>query len=370
MLLSACGRSSGPESSDASPPPTAPAPEPDPAALEPAVPPAIPVAATQSIDLGEGELVVTLSLDADSFMVSEPIYAEIEFRGDPGVEVEMAWMGRNGLGRPSNYALAFVDAGGEARPVPDPGMQFGGQSWTAKVGSEPASQRLFLPNWFVTLEPGDYTLTATTSVEARASEAADAQEVEIALAIPVQVTANDDDRLAALIESVAAAAKGDNWDDSHEAMRRLAAIDDPRTLPHWLELVVIPDYERRFQAIVELATLDDPRALAAVIRASQTQPDELPRDRYTTEELRISSAGQLRVAAIQVLAESDRPEALDAVLAGETDPYDSVRLVACQRAAKVDDARGLAVLKRCTKDPSEMVRGEAKRLLQQRATTP
>lgn len=370
-LLCACGRPAASESDDpsADPQPSSAAatasPDVDPNRVEAPTESALALGSELSVDLGDAELFVALSVDAKQFMVSEPIYAEVEFRGDPGVEVELEWMGRNELGRPSNYALAFVDARGP-RPVPDPGMQFGGNSWTAKVGSKPASQRLFLPNWFVTIEPGSYSLTAKTTVKARVDEAADWQEVEISLAVPVEVTADDDLRLAALIESVAKAAKSDDWDESHEAVRRLAAIDDARTVRHWLELAEIPDYERRFHALRRLSTFDDPRALAAIVRASQTKPEELPRDGYTTEELRTSSAGQLRVTAVQILAESDAPEALTAVLALETDPYDSVRLVVCQRAAKLDDARGLAILQRMAKDSSDMVRGEAERLLRER----
>ena len=360
VLLTACGRTSPPESVE----------EAEPIEALPATPdPATPAMPEFVIDLNPGKLVVTLSVDAAEarFMVSEPIYAEIEFRGDPGVEVQMSWMGRNELGRPSNYALAFV---GEAGPlaVPDVGMEFGGQSWTAAVGSKPARQRLFLPSWVVELEPGRYTLTAKTTVEARGAESAQWQSVEVSLALPLEVSPDDDARMAALIEALALAAKGDDSDRSREAIEQLAAIDDPRTLPHWLELVVIPDYERRFKAIVRLAKFDDPRALAAVIRASQTKPDELPRDRYTTEALRFESAGQLRVTAAYALDERDEPEALAALLALENDPHDSVRLIVCQRAGRLEGERGLAILERMVKDSSEMVRGEAQRFSSERGT--
>ncbi|HLT35901.1 MAG TPA: HEAT repeat domain-containing protein [Enhygromyxa sp.] len=318
------------------------------------------------VELGEAELIVALSLDSDRVMVSEPSYAELTFRGSPGVEVEMAWMGRNALGRPSNYALAFVDGSGATLAVPEVGPEFGGQSWIAEVGEEPGRQRLFLPNWVVELRPGKYTVTARTTVRARGNASADWQEVEVSLAIPIEVTTDDDAALGALIETIAAAAKSDDWDTSHEAIRRLAAIDDPRTLDHWLEIIELPDYERRIAAIRELASMADQRAFAAVVRASQTRPEELPRDRYTTEELRAESAGQLRVVAAQALADSERPEAIAAILALETDPHASVRLIVCQRAAKLDDAQALPISRRMARDPSALVRGEAERFLRER----
>src|SRR5690606_5632003 len=158
------------------------------------------------VELGEAELIVALSLDSDRVMVSEPSYAELTFRGSPGVEVEMAWMGRKARGRPSNYALAFVDGSGATLAVPEVGPEFGGQSWIAEVGEEPGRQRLFLPNWVVELRPGKYTVTARTTVRARGNASADWQEVEVSLAIPIEVTTDDDAALGALIETIAAAA--------------------------------------------------------------------------------------------------------------------------------------------------------------------
>lgn len=359
LLLAACGSRSVP-ADEISPPATV---------IE-TLGQAMPAGAQMSVSLGEGQLVVSLTLDSDRVMLSEPSYAEIVFHGSPEVEVEMAWMARNGLGRPSNYALAFVDQSGTTLAIPDAGLEFGGQSWIAKVGERPTKQRLFLPNWVVALRPGRLTLTARTTVRARAGSSAGWQEVEVALAIPIEVTADDDAALGALIETIATAAKSDDWETSHEAIRRLAAIDDPRTLEHWLAIIELPDYERRFAAIRELASMTDERAFAAVVRASRTKPEELPRDRYTTEELRAESAGQLRVVAIQALAASDRPEAIAAILDLETDPHDSVRLIVCQRAAKLDDARALPILKRMAKDPSTLVRGEAERFLRELGPIP
>ena len=64
-----------------------------------------------------------------------------------------------------------------------------------------------------------------------------------------------------------------------------------------------------------------------------------------------------------MLADRPEPEALEAVLKLESDPEYGVRLTVAQRAAELDDPRGSAILLRLTTDANEVVRGEAKRLL-------
>lgn len=285
--------------------------------------------------LGDRELIVRLELEQTSFMVSEPVFAELRFEGDEGVEVELSWMGRNSLGRPENYRLWLIDEAGQALAVPDAGPQFGGQTWKTAVHEKPARQRLFLPNWYEGISPGAYRVEVATTIRVRASEAEQWQRIELRLGHSLTVVADDQAALGEVIDTIAAVATADDYDAARDAIKKLAAIRDDRALGHWVRIAELPSYELRLAAIQALTSYQDDRAVAALVRTSETTAAELPVEGYTTEALREQSAAMLRVAAAQALSQ-------------------------------LDDAQVLPALQRLANDPDPTVRGEAERTLRDR----
>ena len=190
--------------------------------------------------------------------------------------------------------------------------------------------------------------------------------MKVFLQTSVEVVADDAQALGKVIESLAQTANGPNHDQAEQALPKLAAIKDPRTVPVWLAIADKPNYTMRFKAIRALATIDDDRALAALVKASKTQASDLDPKGFTTEKLRIQSADQVRLSAAQALSESPHNGALDALLVLEQDRDPSVRLTVLHRAAKLKNARGDAVIKRLLSDPSSMVSGEARRYQSER----
>ena len=81
--------------------------------------------ATAAHAIAGGELTVTLETAKAEFMVSEPTRIDVVYSGTKGVQVQLSWMGRNSLGRPSNYAVELRAADGEKTGV----VAVMGSSW-------------------------------------------------------------------------------------------------------------------------------------------------------------------------------------------------------------------------------------------------
>ena len=168
-----CGTSSkktSPEATPDSPANEAP-PVADPGQTAPQGKPKATAPARMTVNVDGRQMAIALRLEANRFMVSEPIFAFVELSGDPGVEAELSWMGRNQLGRPENYAARLIDADGKGLTVPDAGPQFGGQTWPIEVEKPSARQQLFVPNWFSSIAPGHYLFEAKTTIRARKTKA-------------------------------------------------------------------------------------------------------------------------------------------------------------------------------------------------------
>ncbi|HUH03474.1 MAG TPA: HEAT repeat domain-containing protein, partial [Kofleriaceae bacterium] len=348
LSLILLGCSSGSEPSKPAPPEPGPAAAPEPATYE---------------VLG-ATLEVELLPTQPAIMISEPIYvrAVIHNRSDVPLVMQASWMGRNGLGRPENYQLEATDAAGTAVPIPDAGPQMGGKSWEVELTrAKPFEANLFLPSWAPFATPGNYQLRFGTTLQVRDPAGTDWTELPVATMAPLTVVADDDAKLAQLIERLATRAAAP--DSDHEDLRVLGTIRDPRVVPHLAALMTSNQYPKRFQAAVVLGTWNDDRALAALKGAMTTQASDLDPAGYTTDELREQSAAQLRLTIAQALSSSPHPDARDLLLSMKADPYSGVRLTVVHALSTVDPARAKPLLQTFAKDPDPMVAGEAKRYL-------
>jgi hypothetical protein len=330
--------------------------------------PAAIAALVNSHDIGGHTLTAALVIPKSRRMVSEPGYAIVQLRGD-GIEVEVAWMGRNTLGRPENYRLQVLDAARTALPTPDAGPQFGGQSWTVTLTNSADYQaRLLIDHWVSAPAPGRYTVHAETTVRARRPGQA-WQDVALSVEAPLEIVADDPVALAAVFQALGDVAVGSDHDAAGDAVRQLEVVGDPRVVEQWLRVVSRTDYSSKFAALRGLARSTDDRALAAIVGVAKIRAADLPADGYSTEALRMDSAAALRLTAAQALSESKHPGALDALLAMKADPYDSVRLTVLHRAARLADAAAVPLLRAFHQDTSALVRDEAGRYLGERGAT-
>jgi len=311
-------------------------------------------------------LTARLTTSKPSLMVSEPGYAILEFVGE-GLEVEVEWMGRNGLGRPDNYRVELSDAAGVAVPVPDAGPQFGGKTWSVKpTADKPFAQKLLLTHWAERLAPGRHTVHVETEVRARVLPDGAWRAVAVALDVPLAVVADDPVVLGELIVRLGEAAVGANYEEAEEGIRQLGAIRDPRVVAQWLRVAERPEYTRKQSAVRGLAQWPDDAALAAIIKITKTRSVDLPAEGFATEALRVQSAGQLRLTAAQALATSPHPGASAALLALKADPDDSVRLTVLHHVATLTGPVAAPLLAEFARDAAPLVRGEAERYIRER----
>src|SRR4029079_16900612 len=98
-----------------------------------------------TVSVGGHSFVAELRPETGRIMVSEPMFADFVRPGadDPKLQVKVAWMAENTLGRPENISVTFTGPSGPV-PVPDAGPNFGGKSWTVRLGDRDSIQRLFL----------------------------------------------------------------------------------------------------------------------------------------------------------------------------------------------------------------------------------
>lgn len=365
-LLACTDHGGRPEAAGVTPPATPPV-KPAPVALEaPEGPPKLAGVSVRKYTIDGKELTVTLTTSKASLMVNEPGYAILEFVGDE-VELEVEWMGRNDLGRPDNYRVTLFGPGGKALPVPDAGPSFGGQSWrVTPTAAKPFRPKLMLADWVEGLAPGEHTVHAETTVRAHRVGEDAWQDVQVALDVPIEVTADDPAVLGALIIKLGDDAVGADYEASEEGIRKLGVIRDPRVVAQWLRIVAQPKYTHKQAAVRALSAWPDDAALAAIVQITKTRGTDLRVEEFTNEELRVQAAGQLRLSAAQALVESKHPGAGAALLALKHDPSEFVRLTVLHHAATLAGPEGLAILHEYTKDAAKLVRDEAERYLRER----
>lgn len=359
VALAACHDRGKPPPPPVTPPARDAAPEP-----APSPPPGPPPVGRATVTVGGHSFVAELRPETGRFMVSEPIFADFVLTGadDPTLQVKVAWIAENTLGRPENIRVTFTGPSGLV-PVPDAGPNFGGKSWTVTLGERDSIQRLFLSTYYTAIAAGAYSIHLATVIDAGVGKLA---PVDVAIDVPVEVIPDDAAALGALIMRLGVTAQRPDSDAAREALQRLCRIHDPRVIDPLVAATKLQEYTLRYEALDCLEAWDDDRALAAIVAVAHTTADDLPAAGYTTQSLRVQSAAMLRVAAVASLGRLKRPAALDAVIAMKGDPDADVRLEVLQRAAQMPDPTGLAVIQGFVNDPSDIVRNEAKRYLEER----
>jgi len=319
------------------------------------------------IPVGAGTVVVELRLDPPRFMVSEPVLAHLVVRVE-GAEVEGALFsgGPDTLGRPPLIDVVFRTADGRVLPVPgdtNPGGTpgFGLSGYRPARLERPVEQRLLLGTYASGLVPGRYTVHAHTTIQVRPRASERPRDVPIAVELPVEVVTDDPAAMGRVIDALGDRALHGDYDAARDPVFQLEHVRDARVIPWWVRIARAPEYERRYRAIGALASWNDPRAVAALIAATRTSTRDVG-DADSPESARADSARALRHAAVHALADSPRPEALDALLALRDSADSEVRLTVMGRLSELPPTEALPHLERYSQDPDSLVRSEARRI--------
>lgn len=338
-----------------------------------------------------GKIGVRLAPEKPEVMVGEPLSLTLTISNLGDVNLSTAYGGdeRSAQSRPDAFKVSAFNELGEALPVKDESSDV---SAGARMRSEELAPRavrsrnLFLPKWIDFVEAGEHrvccetTLMVTqgTSEEIRRREKPwnDAIEVPVAAEVRINVVPKDEQRMAELIEKLGRAFNGlpavnmtgmppSMGDGRDRAGAYLAAIDDPRAIPHFVMAAKGGNYGKRFVAVQALSRFNDDRAVIGILNAIRVEWPEL-RKHAPTDEIAQGLTENIRHAAAIALGNSPNPTATKFLLGLSNDPSPSVRLAVAQRAARLETQESLDLLRSMSADENEMVRNEAGRLLRER----
>ncbi|GEM_PF-2730621 len=303
-------------------------------------------------------------------MVGQPAHVEfvVENITAEALSLGVSWMGRNRLGRPDNYAVEIRDVETNQKlAIEGLEMQFGGQSWA--VGLAPGGtfrQLLLVTDWARFPRPGRYELRVTTTLDVGDPGAGPptfddpSTQVEVVAVGMIEVVPDDPEAIQAALDQ-AAAIWAEGGEEADAAGVVLSRWRDDGAIEH-----LIAGLERehhRATSIVALGSRDDGRAVAALVSVGKLRGADLDPNRYTTDELRESSADSIRHMVAAALAENAHPRAWSALSAMRGDSYDAVRLTVLHAAASRQgaDPEAAAMVLGLRGDASTMVASEAKR---------
>jgi HEAT repeat protein len=132
------------------------------------------------------------------------------------------------------------------------------------------------------------------------------------------------------------------------ALGALALIEDARVVPHLAAAAAHGTYSEKFVAMGALAKFDGDGALHALVAGLRdTDPN-------------------IQAAAAAGLDRSKHPRAVESLWTARAGAPEAVRLTLVHALGRTRDATTTARLAEMTRDPSKMVRDEAKRYLSER----
>ena len=319
-----------------------------------------------------GEVMVSIRLEKPTIMLGEPTSLEFQIHNLSENDLfTVNQNSRNQYGRPESFHIIATGSDGQQVELLETGSIGSLNSWSQMPAGRRWKRKLFLPNWFLLNSPGEYTIHCRTkSVIGRSGEAVaeafnfgqrdpatveGASVIEVDLATTLTVEPVDETKMGQLVDSLGEAALAGR-DEGDAAMKQLLAIDDPRTVPHFVKAVSMPNYSLRFQALQGLAKFDSDEALAGIEIGLAT----------TDEDIGRASSSNIRHAAAGALSRSPHPKAESRLLSLLDDPNYAIRITAVHRLGKLKTAESLRLLKLKTMDLNSSVRGEAIRYSRER----
>ena len=306
-------------------------------------------------------------------MVGEPVYVTHRLfnEGDTPLQFREGGNQRNRLGRFDDYNLRILREDGRVLPAVDSNPNFGGRSWVPTIAdNESFVHELFLPHWGEFLEPGTYTIHSERTYSTRAV-AADhwsgdgGTEVTVSAkatitVIPASVEVMGQ-RIAELGREMFTSVESDA---RTQAWQKMGSIADPRVIPHYRKAIASKQYSLVSSALTALANFKEDAALTCMEGAMKLRGPDLVGE-FARPELAESSADNLRQHAAQSLSSSPHPKAFALLLTMSADSYQGVRLTVLHAIASKRPKDARKRIAAFTKDPSEMVSGEAQRYLRE-----
>jgi hypothetical protein len=325
-------------------------------------------AAAETYWLDGREVEVTLRPLRPSFILGEPVELVLEFINRSADDLELLLSGEGGPGWPDDFEVRVFGPGGKALPRPDPEERGRDTPYTNtyvrashdNTVTPTTAMRLRLDSWAELDRPGLYTVKLRRGVRAgpyggsyRLFPGTTRPAVEVAVETQVRVVRGGPERVGGLIDELGEKMLGCDQTAAVEAAMRLADIADERVVAHF----------RR-----ALDKCRAPNIRTAAVRAFAkfaTEP--------AFEGLRLASRDadeDLRTVTANLIGTSKHPKALGLLLSLRRDPYYGVRMMVLLNLEGMDTARARRLIWEMSNDEHPLVKEEALRFLQERATHP
>lgn len=319
-----------------------------------------PPAAAQTAVTAEGhQLEIVLRPDKGTVMLSEPAFLSFEIRNHSAQELCVLEGGdyRNRLGRPESFTVTVTGDGG--KPVPQPEVKFnmGGLLGCAMIPANGShTRKLFLPHWATFEAAGSYTVNVKKTLAVENNSTQSKSSVEADVSAKIEVVADDEDKLGAVIDSLGGTMLDADHKESERSAQALAAIDDRRVIRYFARALKKFDksgvgtggYSQTVRAASALSRFNDDAAVAALEAVMGSRNEET------------------RLAVASAFEGSEHPKAPELLLKMRKDSYWFVRLRVAQGAGKMQSEESLALLRGMLKDEHEQVRNAARDGLKKR----
>ena len=257
---------------------------------------------------------------------------------------------RNRLGRANSFAVTAVGGDGRSIAPIDSGPQFGGIIAPHAIQRDkPFEKRLLIAHWVDFPHPGQFALAVEKMLEIGESMTPHSQgkaRVPVSASAHIRVEPASPTKLGIAIDSLGAELFSEGDRAPNEALAALAMVHDVRVVPYLVRFVLGRPNPRKSNAVWPLSQFTTDEALAGIVHALAVEG--------------------LRLTAAQVLGESAHPKAWDALWALRSNQDENVRLTVLHALAKRNFADELSRLSLFENDASAIVRGEAKRYIQER----
>jgi hypothetical protein len=316
-------------------------------------------AAAEDYQLKDWTLQVNLVPEKNSFMLGEPIYLSFTIHNKSTQDLQVVVGGDtlNGLHRPEKFTVVATRDDGLRVPLREmPTTRPGGN---ASVGPQkiPANgtynYSLFLADWLEFKEPGNYTVTATRTLDINKyrddwRDPANLSHLDVQVRAKISIIPFN---RAAFGEMIAVRGRAMlspatvtfNMNSATNAANALAAIDDVRVIEYFSRSIAESAYDVKLIAVGALARFNNDDALAALKRAAR-DPD-----------------ANIRHSSAIALSKSPHPGAINALVELRRDSYYGIRNDVLQTVTKMQSAESLEMIREMTNDVDERVGTEAQR---------
>ncbi|HWS85699.1 MAG TPA: HEAT repeat domain-containing protein [Pyrinomonadaceae bacterium] len=319
------------------------------------------------------ELDIALEPGEESFVLGERpwVFIKVENRSRTGLE--MLWSIEQGRGWPDDFDVRVVDPDGAVLPRPPadesaPGSTYASLRVRAPGDPERVSPvtrvTISLDPWAKILKPGRYTVVVRRGLRVgawggryRLFPGTTKPAVEVSVKTEIEVVGGGAEHTGRMVEELGAkmleCEQPLTRAQAVESAMRLSEIDDERVVGHFARALARCGAGSIRSAALKVFGKFETEAAFEGLRRAAGDADE-----------------DFRTLAALELSRSKHPKARELLLSLREDPFYGVRLMVLSALKDWDTERARRLIWEMTNDEHPMIKEEALRFLQERATHP